>query len=37
MITASLHDGIYVDLRDMNNVIELDLDDKYDIGCIKEV
>ena len=32
MITASPEDGIYVDLRDPKNVIEVDLDEKYEIG-----
>lgn len=37
MITASPADGIYVDFRDPKNVIEIDLDQHFEIGCIKEI
>tara|TARA_B110000285_G_C15112449_1_gene611968 strand:- start:1245 stop:1439 length:195 start_codon:yes stop_codon:yes gene_type:complete len=29
MISASPQDGVYIDLRDPNNVIEFDLDDTF--------
>jgi hypothetical protein len=37
MIAASPEDGIYIDFRDLKNVKEIDLDEMYEIGCIKEI
>ena len=34
MIIASSDDGIY---KDMNKQVEIDLDDRFNIGCIKEI
>jgi len=34
MIISSAEDGVYVD---MTNRQEIDLDDKFNIGCIKEI
>lgn len=37
MITASPQDGIYLDLRDKKKCQEVDLDELYEIGCMKEI
>ena len=37
MITASPQDGIYLDIRDSKNCKEIDLDEEYNIGCMKEI
>jgi hypothetical protein len=37
MITASPQDGIYLDLRNKDKCKEIDLDELYEIGCMKEI
>jgi hypothetical protein len=37
MITASPQDGIYLNIADKNNCVEIDLDEKFEIGCMKEI
>ena len=37
MITASPQDGIYLDLRDKKKCHEVDLDELYNIGSMKEI
>lgn len=37
MITASPQDGIYLDISDKRNCKEIDLDEEYNIGCMKEI
>jgi hypothetical protein len=37
MIAASPEDGIFIDFRNMNNVIEKDIGEMCEIGCIKEI
>tara|TARA_B110000285_G_C15126167_1_gene620389 strand:- start:1494 stop:1925 length:432 start_codon:yes stop_codon:yes gene_type:complete len=37
MITASPQDGIYLDLRDKKKCQEVDLDELYNIGSMKEI